>query len=151
MIRNISRFGLAVRHKAGKQRDLGSNLLRLSFLFKGCGLWPLSCDFVPHKYETLKWLSSLPTIMQKSFRWQQRNARYNYNFPPPPPPPPPSFMVSVNVIRTMFTYLIRNPSDKWVRVFVYMYTTFLFFAFLCGRCVCVMDPPSQIIYMQNAQ
>ena len=29
--------------KAGKQRDLGSNLLRLSFLFNKCGLWTLSC------------------------------------------------------------------------------------------------------------
>ena len=32
----------------GKQRDLSSNPLRLSFLFKSCGLWTLSCDFVPH-------------------------------------------------------------------------------------------------------
>ena len=31
-----------------KQRDLGSNLLRLSFHFKSCGLWTLSCDIVPH-------------------------------------------------------------------------------------------------------
>ena len=29
----------------------------------------LSCDFVPHNYETLKGLSSLPTLMQESFRW----------------------------------------------------------------------------------
>ena len=50
----VSRFGLAVRRWAGKQKDLGSNLLRLSFLFKSCGLWTLSCDFVPHNYETLK-------------------------------------------------------------------------------------------------
>ena len=62
----VSRFGLAVR-----QRDLGLNLLRLSFHFKGCGLWILSCDFVPHNYETLKWLSSLPTLMLKSFWWWQ--------------------------------------------------------------------------------
>ena len=61
---NVSRFGLAVR-----QRDLGSNPLRLSFLFESCGLCTLSCDFVPYNYETLKWLSSLPTLMQKSFRW----------------------------------------------------------------------------------
>ena len=59
----VSRFGLA----AGKRRDLGSNPLRLSFLFKSCGLWTLSCDFAPHNYGTLKWLSSLPTLMQKSF------------------------------------------------------------------------------------
>ena len=45
------------RGKAGKRRDIGSNRLRLSFLFKSCGLWTLSCDFVPHSYETLKWLS----------------------------------------------------------------------------------------------
>ena len=33
-----------------KRRDLGSNLLRLSFLFrqKLSGVWTLSCDFVPH-------------------------------------------------------------------------------------------------------
>ena len=45
---------------SGKQRDLGSKLFRLSFYFKSCGLWTLYCDFVPHNYETLKWLSSLP-------------------------------------------------------------------------------------------
>ena len=62
---SVSRFGLA-----GKQRDLGSNLLRLSLLFKICGLWTLSCDSVPHNYyETLKRLSSLPVIMQESFWW----------------------------------------------------------------------------------
>ena len=33
-----SRFGLAVRRQAGKQRDLCSNPLWLSFLFKNCGL-----------------------------------------------------------------------------------------------------------------
>ena len=33
---------------SGKQRDLGSNPLRLSFLLKCCGLGTLSCDFVPH-------------------------------------------------------------------------------------------------------
>ena len=50
----VSRFGLAT---AGKRKDLGSNLLRFSFLFKSCGLWALSCDFV-HHHETLKWLST---------------------------------------------------------------------------------------------
>ena len=44
----VSRFGLAVRREAGKQRDLGSNPLRLSFLLRSCSLWTLSCDFVPH-------------------------------------------------------------------------------------------------------
>ena len=46
----VSRFGLAVRRKAGKRKDLGSILLRLSFFFKKvvvCG-HALSCDFVHH-------------------------------------------------------------------------------------------------------
>ena len=43
----VSRYGLAVRRWAGKQRDLGSNPSRLFFLFRNCGLWTLSCDFVP--------------------------------------------------------------------------------------------------------
>ena len=41
----MSRFGLAVRRKAGKRKDLGSAVLSLQ---KGCGLWTLSCDFVHH-------------------------------------------------------------------------------------------------------
>ena len=62
--------------KAGKQGDLGSNPLRLSCHLKSCGLWTLSSDFVPHSYETLKWLSSLTTLMQKSFWWRQCSDRY---------------------------------------------------------------------------
>ena len=38
----VSQFGLAVRHWASKQKDLGSIPLRLSSLFKGYGLWHLS-------------------------------------------------------------------------------------------------------------
>ena len=44
----VSRFGPAVRRSAGKQRDLDSNPLPLSFFFKICGLWTLFNDFVPH-------------------------------------------------------------------------------------------------------
>ena len=53
--------------------------------------------------ETLKWLSSLPILMQKSFWWRQCRDRYIiYNLPPPPPPyplPPAliSLVVSVDV------------------------------------------------------
>ena len=68
--RAVSRSGLAVRRQAGKQRDLGSNPLRLSFLFKSCGLWTLSCDFVSLTInETLKWLSTLPILIKESFWW----------------------------------------------------------------------------------
>ena len=58
-------------------------LLRLSFLFKNCGQWTLSCDFVPHNYETLKWLSSLSTLMQESFWWWQCCDWYIISSPPP--------------------------------------------------------------------
>ena len=44
----VSRFGLAVKRQAGKQREPGSNPFRFSFLFKSCGPWTLFCDFVPH-------------------------------------------------------------------------------------------------------
>ena len=63
--RNVSWFGLAVRRQAGKQKVLGWNPLRLSFLFEtfvvcGHGLATLSLTI----NETLKWLSSLPILMQ---------------------------------------------------------------------------------------
>ena len=81
--------------KTGKQRDLGSNLLWLSFLFKSCCLWTLSCDFVPHNYETLKWLLSLPTLTHKSFWWCQCSDRYIISLSPPPPrTPSPSLPIS---------------------------------------------------------
>ena len=64
----------------------------------------LSCHFVPHSYETLKWLSSLPTLMQKSFWWWQCSDRYIFSLSPhlhsPLPPFFPSLislMVSVDV------------------------------------------------------
>ena len=38
--------------------------LRLSLLFKNCGLWTLSCYFAHTINETLKWLKQLPTLMQ---------------------------------------------------------------------------------------
>ena len=64
-VSQLRQFGLVARCLVGKQKGLGLNLLWFSFLFKSCGLWTLSCDFVPYNYETLKWLSSLPTLMQK--------------------------------------------------------------------------------------
>ena len=39
---HVSRFGLAVKREAGKQKDIGLNPLRLSFLFQSSGLWTLS-------------------------------------------------------------------------------------------------------------
>ena len=51
----MSRFGLAVRRlKFGKQKKIGWILLGLSFLFKSCDLWTLSCDFVLHDYSDIK-------------------------------------------------------------------------------------------------
>ena len=53
--------------KAGKQRDPGSNPVRLSFLFNSCGLWTLLYDC--HSSRNLKrelssfFLTSTETIM----------------------------------------------------------------------------------------
>ena len=69
---------------------------------KGCGLWTLSCDFVPHNYETFKWLSSLPILMQESFWWRQCSDRYIISLIPrlhtpflPVPNKPYGFFVDV--------------------------------------------------------
>ena len=85
--------------------DLGSNPLRLSpFSSKVLCLWTLSCDFVPHNYVTLKWLSSLPILMQQSFwMWQCSDVYIIYLFPhlhTPSTPSTPSLMsltVSVDI------------------------------------------------------
>ena len=88
----------------------------LSFLFRICGLRTLSCDFVPHSYETLKWLSSPPTLMQVSFWWWQCSDRYIISLSPPPPYRLPPFspslislMVSVDVKHHV--YLLTKQSN----------------------------------------
>ena len=68
LLKAVNHFGPAVRRYADKQKDLGSIPLRLSFLFKkvvvyGHCLVTLSLAV----NETLKWLSSLPILMQESF------------------------------------------------------------------------------------
>ena len=53
-----------------KQKDLGSIPLRLSYLFKMvvvCGHCLVTLSLTIN--EILKWLSSLPILMQESFRW----------------------------------------------------------------------------------
>ena len=51
--------------QAGKQKDLGSNPLQLSFLFRNCGHCLVTLSLTTN--ETLKRLLSLPLFMQKSF------------------------------------------------------------------------------------
>ena len=78
--------------------------------------------------ETLKWLSSLPNLMQKSFWWWQCSDRYIISLPPPfqtssPHPFSPSLislMASVNVKHQ--AYLLRKNkqnNQKW-RVVAYV-------------------------------
>ena len=64
----VSRFGLAVRRWAGKQKGLGSIPPKPSLLFTkvvACGHCLVTLSLTIN--ETLKWLSSLPTLMQESF------------------------------------------------------------------------------------
>ena len=55
-----------------------------------------------HNYETLKWLSSLPTLMQKSFWWWSHSGAaitiYSPSSPSPPPYPPPPFFSLINLM-----------------------------------------------------
>ena len=96
--------GKALGWYSGKQRDLGSNPLRLSFLFKSCGLWTLSCDFVLTVNETLKWLSSLSTLMQRSFWWWQCSDRYIISLSPHRI----SLIVSVDVKHYVYFFLNKK-------------------------------------------
>ena len=50
-----------------KQKDLGSIPLRFSSVFRSCSLWTVFVTLPLTVIETLTWLSSLPTLMQKSF------------------------------------------------------------------------------------
>ena len=78
----------------------------------------LSCDFVTLSLTTLKWLSSLPILMQESFWWWQCSDRYVTSILPPPPPPPTpsprpsiiSFEVSVHVKHHV--YFMDNHSSQ---------------------------------------
>ena len=65
------------------KRDLGSNLLWLPFLFKVvvCGHCPVTLSLAINK--TLKWLSSLPILMQVSFWLWQCSNRYIISLSPP--------------------------------------------------------------------
>ena len=74
----------------GKALEAGSKRASVRFLFVS----PFSSKVVVcgHCFmtlfltitETLKWLSSLPTLMQESFWWWQCNVRYSLPLPPPP-------------------------------------------------------------------
>ena len=84
-----------------------------------------SCDFVPHNYEMLKWLSLLPILMQESFWWRQCSDMYIISLFPyhhtPPPPFSPSLisLMFLWTLSTMFTYLpllpLRQQSPIYVR------------------------------------
>ena len=77
----------------------------------------MPCDCVPHNYETLKWLSSLPTLMQKSFWWWPCSDRYIISLSPhlrtPFSPSLISLMVSVNVKHHV--YLLDHCQNNYVQ------------------------------------
>ena len=114
----VNWFGLAVRRRpAGKRKDLGS--IPASALLshqKGCGFWTLSCDLCPSlPTEILKWLSSLPILMHKSFWWY--SDRYMISLSPhlhtPAFPPFSPSLISCKVsflrtLSTMFTLHIQK-------------------------------------------
>ena len=71
-ISGVSRFDLAVGRQSGKQKGLGSIPLRLSQLSLQkkvvvCGHRLVTLSLTIN--ETLKWLSSLPILLQESFWW----------------------------------------------------------------------------------
>ena len=81
-------------------------------LQKDCGLWTLSLTI----NEILKWLSSLPILMQESFWHQQWSNRYITSLSPPPPhtPPPPSLIsLTASVDVKHYVYLLQPEKSFW--------------------------------------
>ena len=67
------------------------HMTTVAYAFLCYSLWTF-CSFAPPPpppvNETLKWLLSLPILMQKSLWCWQCSIRYRYSHPPPPPPTP---------------------------------------------------------------
>ena len=111
--------------KAGKRKDLGSIPLRLPFLFKKvvvCGHCLVTLS-ITSATETLKWLSSLPILMQESFWWWQCSDRYIISLFPHLHTPLPLFstspislMVPVDVKHHVYllTYLSHRIKVNWI-------------------------------------
>ena len=77
--------------ESDRQTDRQIKQLSVSQIFFSEPVWPSgkSGDFVPHNYETLKWLSSLPILMQESYwRWRCSH-RYIISLSPHPHNPFP--------------------------------------------------------------
>ena len=91
-------------------------LLLLRLWFADTVLW--LCRSLPT--ETLKWLSSLPILMQKSFRWWQCSDSYLTSLPlphlhtPSPHPFSPSLISRrfLWTLSTMFTYFAGSPHSS---------------------------------------
>ena len=86
----VSRSGLAVRlyrlvsGRTSVRHRFGSPFTSKKLWFVDAVLW--LCPSLPT--ETLKWLSSLPILMQESFWWWQCSDSIISLFPPPHTPPP---------------------------------------------------------------
>ena len=91
--------------------------LLLSFLFKTCGLWTLSCDFAHTIHETLKCLIRLPALtlshsggVSEASKWKDIGT-YHPFLPPPTHPSPPSLISRKRLLWTlcpMCTYVITG-------------------------------------------
>ena len=91
--------GMLAQHTRG-------NLCVQLYIQKGCGLWTLSCDCPSFPTETLKWLSSLPILMQESFWWWQCSD--GYNLPPSSPTSIPSSLFSPSLISVMVSVDVKH-------------------------------------------
>ena len=103
--------------KVGKQKDLDSNPLRLSFVFKHCGCRHcLVCDFVPHNQRNIK-MALIAAHLNAGVILVVTVQLYIYNHPLPPPPYPLphispsllSLMVSVDVKHHVYLPFLPPP------------------------------------------
>ena len=116
----VSRFGLAVRRyrlvsgRTSVRYRFGSPFSSKRLWFVDAVLW--LCPSLPT--ETLKWLSSLPILMQQSFWWWQCSDRYVISLSPhlhTPSPFSPSLIsltVSVDVKHHVYLLLLSCHCEK---------------------------------------
>ena len=129
----------------GKVLGFGSILLRLSFLFRKvvvCGHCLLTLSITIK--ETLKWLSSLPILMQESFRWWQCSDRYIFPLLPSSYPPPFHSPFYLSLISLMVFVDIKHHVYS-----LYFFSIFCFIFFhilVLGVCwfICVLSTNVEI-------
>ena len=122
-VTTVSRFGLAVvSGRTSVWYCFGSPFSSKRLRFVDTVLW--FCPSLPTETLKIKWLSSLPILMQKSFWLSQCSDRYitslsphlHTPFPPPPPPFSPSLIGRTVFVDVKHHVYCHNQNDSCIKI-----------------------------------